>query len=209
MLSSPKNQRGIATVLIVLLVGVALSASTLGVIYSLKATQNKQVTSHAKTNAEAAAWTLVDVAQQYLRAQATNGAAFATYLSTLPETIDLDAGGAQLLGNFSASTISIFRPNDISGAATAITISVNAVDRISKSTASVSAVIDVTPGTTADPCIDQLGADLNGNLDVNQLDLYMSEEDAGFTVNGDVNLAHVWPVVAQPFSQEVNAGNQL
>ena len=189
MFSSPKKQHGIATVLIVLLVGVALSASTLGVIYSLKATQNKQVTSHAKTNAESAAWTLVDVARQYIQANASNGAAFANYLSTLPETIDLNAGGVPLLGNFSASTINIFRPTDISGAATAVTISINAVDRISKSTASVSAVIDVTPGTTQNSCIDPSSADIKGSLDTNELDLYMSGDQAGFTVDGNVGVS--------------------
>ena len=71
-LKTKKQQQGIATVLIVLLVGVALTASTLGVIYSVKSTQNKQVTSHATSNAQSAAWALAEAVRSYLELDTTD-----------------------------------------------------------------------------------------------------------------------------------------
>ena len=58
--TSLKKQSGIATILIVVLVGAAMTATALSLIHSVKSTQQKQITAHAATNAQAAAWAGVE-----------------------------------------------------------------------------------------------------------------------------------------------------
>ncbi|PZU25844.1 MAG: hypothetical protein DI584_12965, partial [Stenotrophomonas sp.] len=51
-----KRQRGVATLLIVLMVGLAVSVTVAATIYSLRGTQSQQLTTHSATAAQAAAW---------------------------------------------------------------------------------------------------------------------------------------------------------
>jgi len=62
----PKRERGIATILIVILVGVALTATAMGIMHSLRATQEKQVAVHAATHAQNGLWTGVEALRKYL-----------------------------------------------------------------------------------------------------------------------------------------------
>lgn len=62
----PASQRGFATILIVLLVGLAIAASALGTAYYINTSQRTLVTSHALTNAQSGAWTGVEVFRKYL-----------------------------------------------------------------------------------------------------------------------------------------------
>lgn len=59
-------QHGFATVLIVLLVGLAVAASALGTAYYINMSQKSLVSSHALTNAQSGAWTGVEVFRKYL-----------------------------------------------------------------------------------------------------------------------------------------------
>ena len=63
---TPYAQRGFATVLIVLLVGLAVAASALGTAYYINSSQKSLVSSHALTNAQSGAWTGVEIFRQYL-----------------------------------------------------------------------------------------------------------------------------------------------
>ena len=57
----PKHQQGIATILILLLVGLAVTVTVLVAVYSLRSTQQRQLTTHATTAAQGAAWRGVEV----------------------------------------------------------------------------------------------------------------------------------------------------
>lgn len=69
--STPKGQRGIATVLIVVLVGLGLTATSMGIVHSVRSTQQKQIAAHAITHAQAGAWTGVEVFRRYLASLTT------------------------------------------------------------------------------------------------------------------------------------------
>ncbi len=69
--STPKGQRGIATVLIVVLVGLGLTATSMGIMHSVRSTQQKQIASHALTHSQAGAWTGVEVFRRYLASLTT------------------------------------------------------------------------------------------------------------------------------------------
>lgn len=60
------RQRGIATVLITLLIGLSLTTTVLGTMYYLRATQDQVISVHAQTQAQMKAWTGVDLTMGYL-----------------------------------------------------------------------------------------------------------------------------------------------
>jgi len=65
---SRRRQRGVATLLIVLVVGLAVSVTVAATVYSLRGTQAKQLTTHSATAAQAAAWRGVEALRLYLLA---------------------------------------------------------------------------------------------------------------------------------------------
>ena len=54
--AAPRRQRGIATLLIILLLCAAISVTAMGAAYALRGTQQRQMTVHAATSAQGAAW---------------------------------------------------------------------------------------------------------------------------------------------------------
>lgn len=64
--SPPRHQRGIATLLIVLVLGLAVSVTVAATLYSLRGAQSQQLTTHSATAAQAAAWRGVEALRQYL-----------------------------------------------------------------------------------------------------------------------------------------------
>lgn len=59
-------QRGMATVLIVLLIGTGLTASVLGAAHYLRSTQAQNIASHAQSQAQMNAWRATEIVRQYL-----------------------------------------------------------------------------------------------------------------------------------------------
>ena len=66
-LQTLNKQQGLATVLIVLLVGVSMTAMAMGLARSVKSTQHKQTAVHAATHAQSAAWSAVHIFKEYLK----------------------------------------------------------------------------------------------------------------------------------------------
>ena len=185
-LNTIKSQQGIATVLIVLLVGVALSASTLGVIYSVKSTQSKQITSHASTNAQSAAWALAEATRVYLSELSPAA------LSALEASVETAgaAGYPIVLSNLPASLAhlakseivvkSVHTPDD----KPRFEITVNAIDTLSKSTASLNVVYEVMLGSAPRECRGPGGSQFTGILDGHDLDIRMSGDGNEISVDG-------------------------
>lgn len=61
------KQQGFATILIVLLVGLALAASMLGTAYYVRNSQSSLIADHALTNVQSGVWTGVEATRQYLQ----------------------------------------------------------------------------------------------------------------------------------------------
>lgn len=60
------RQRGMATILIVLLAGMAITATTFGVMHTVRSSQGQQMASHASAEAESLAWAGVELVHLYL-----------------------------------------------------------------------------------------------------------------------------------------------
>jgi hypothetical protein len=70
---APRRQRGIATILIVLLVGLSLGAAVLGATAYLRSTQDQSLTLHGQVQAQMKAWSGEEIVRQYLATLQTNG----------------------------------------------------------------------------------------------------------------------------------------
>jgi hypothetical protein len=62
---SLSSQKGIATILTVMLVGIVLSVTILGTAYYIRAKQQAEVANHAVTNAQSGAWIGVELLRKY------------------------------------------------------------------------------------------------------------------------------------------------
>ena len=60
------QQRGIATILILILVGFATLGAVIGVIVQVRSTQEQGMALHASTQSQAKAWVGVELVHQYL-----------------------------------------------------------------------------------------------------------------------------------------------
>ncbi|WP_248796086.1 beta strand repeat-containing protein [Pseudomonas sp. MWU13-2105] len=67
--STRAAQRGMAATLMILFVGMALTVSTLGMMYGIRATQQQQLAAHASSPAESRVWSGVEWVRLYLQAQ--------------------------------------------------------------------------------------------------------------------------------------------
>lgn len=98
--SKPK-QDGIATVLIVILIGISLTAATLGTVRFVGSAQEKNMAFHARTMAQAQAWGAADLISDYLAwvadpEEPDRWEAFDTLLPSSPnETVDINLEGME------------------------------------------------------------------------------------------------------------------
>ena len=84
--------RGIATVLILLLVGLSLSAAVFGTAHYIRSQQQQDVAAHAQTQAQMKAWTGAELVRQYLQQLQDSGQLAALYAKT-PLPFDLTLSG--------------------------------------------------------------------------------------------------------------------
>ena len=131
-------QRGIATVLTVILVGFALIVSLLGTAYYLRMKQQADIASHAVTNAQQGAWVGVEAVRSYFtKLSSTEVAALAAG--------DLTVSG--LTGTVTAHIDSVTAP------ATAtdpykVVVTVSNTSATSKAASKVKVVYNVTPSAS-------------------------------------------------------------
>lgn len=79
-----RGQRGLAAVLFVLLIGLALAALVLGAMYRLRGTQAQAITVHAQTQAQLKAWTGAEALRQALFPLGKEAAAALTADTVVP-----------------------------------------------------------------------------------------------------------------------------
>ena len=182
MHSINNKQQGVATILIVLLVGIALTATTLGVVHTVQSTQNKQVSAHAVTNAQGAAWMLTEATRNYL-SQLNS-----TELTSLSGNIALGAG---IPSDLSGSTITVKTVTPGTDPITSapnvqVDVEIQAKDVASKATSLLNVVFAVTPGVGAviPNCSDNGGSQFTGLTEGKDLYLEVDGSNNNFLVDG-------------------------
>lgn len=146
----PARQKGMATLWIVLMVGLAVSVTVAASIYALRGDQQRQVTTHSVTAAQAAAWRGVEVVRRYLLAvdpatmagwaNANGGLAMPATFSGMG-AIGIPDGNAQITALSGAS----------GNYQVAATITALAGSGSTTTSATVEVLYDVTPGGGGTP----------------------------------------------------------
>ena len=134
--------RGIATVLILLLVGLSLSAAVLGTAHYIRSHQQQDVAAHAQTQAQMKAWTGAELVRQYLQQLQDSGQLAALYAKAPPFDLTLSGDGVT-----SAVLASITATDSTAKTVTARITGVTAPD----SSAEARAVLEVVYAASASP----------------------------------------------------------
>lgn len=187
--SAFKRQRGVATLLIVLMVGLAVSVTVAATIYSLRGTQSQQLTTHSATAAQAAAWRGVEALRLYLLQVDT---------SVWPGWVGNDAkpvSGLEALGVRAATVTSIEAAGSDHYRVSAQVIGTAGVGS-ALTTATVEVIYDVVPGSGT-PGIPPVCASMpkapmvfNGNLDYSggKLDVTNAVDYENIVVAGNLTI---------------------
>lgn len=159
---TPYSQGGFATVLVVLLVGLAVAASALGTAYYINTSQKSLVSSHALTNAQSGAWTGVEVFRKYLNSLDVAGIA-----SLHDQNLTLKIqGGRELKVNNISSIETSNNPKEYR-----VTANIQNISEKSESSASIQVIYLITLGKSENST--------NENTSVNAINIYGDLKVAG------------------------------
>ncbi|MFY9179294.1 MAG: hypothetical protein WAO12_05870, partial [Venatoribacter sp.] len=145
-----KNQRGLATLLFVLLMGITAMTVTVTVVRTQDAKQEANVVAHAQTNTQLVAWAGVNAFRQYVLD--VGDADIADVLALQGQSLSLDVGNSEVkVSNISVTGCAAANSSCLVGA------DISASSGTAKSVSSINTVFDVvvvdkggvagTPGT--------------------------------------------------------------
>lgn len=179
--SSPHSQRGIATILIVVLIGVALTATAMSIMHSMRSTQEKSIAVHAVTNAQTGAWAGVEAFRRYL--MTLDGAALDAGLPT-EITVALGEGGLAY-GSMKATEVSVEDDGDRYKINATITNTLEAAH----ASAAVGVVYEVAKGDDCPGCVTLTAAlDFHDDLNLSGGIDFVTPPGSMATINVDGNV---------------------
>ncbi|HEY7773328.1 MAG TPA: hypothetical protein VIC26_09100 [Marinagarivorans sp.] len=193
--SKQHPQSGMATILIILIVGISMMALSMGVVHNVKSTQHKHIAAHATAHVQPLAWTGVEVFRSYLealsedelKALAPSNQAITINLSSI------DAANAKLTADILEVPVVIPENEFEYYRVSAI---ITAFDYTADASSTVEAVYYVAP-PGGNNCIDctTLGAMLDFHDDIEiegDIDITApAGTSATFNVDGNVTALHV------------------
>ncbi|MCO8165720.1 hypothetical protein NJC38_26655 [Pseudomonas sp. 21LCFQ010] len=152
-----KRQRGMATTLIMTLTGVALTAATVGMMYSIQGAGEQQMASHASVPAESRAWEGIEVVRKHLEGNTPDVPACTDTTTPRTRLFATPAIAATIVCKETANGKTLFTAN--------ITGYSNVSSQRAKATSTLQAVYE--KGAGASPAGQTLGNALTFNGDLN------------------------------------------
>ncbi|TWI52768.1 hypothetical protein IQ22_03144 [Pseudomonas duriflava] len=194
MKTIPLHQRGVASLMVILLTGLSLTVAALGMMYMVQGTQERQLAVHAMTPAQLKAWSGVELVRQYL----TN--------RTTQDLEALTAGELKVEGalGLTVQVLSKTRPDteryrfvvNLAGSAADSTAIVQAVydarplDYVTTSPADTAAgTSSGSTGSSSGPTGMPDLVKINGDLNLGGSVSFEGAGEAAVSVNGKVNLS--------------------
>ena len=147
----PRYERGAATILTVVLIGIGLVSASLGAMHSVRSTQERQLAAHAQVNAQSGVWATVEVVRAYL--QTLNKDQLTTLALNQIWTISGNTDLAQ------QAVLLTLTPPVAPALDYKLTARLTATDTAARSSSSLEVVYSVTPASAGG------NAQLNGVLD--------------------------------------------
>lgn len=156
-----RRQRGMATILIALFIGVAVAATALSVLHTMRSTQERQLTVHAQTHAQSTVWTGMNALRAHL--ESLDEAAlidFATAAAAPVAIGDVGDDDDTLVATVNGGAVS-------NGDGTYnVTVNLAAVDTSAQASSNMEVVYLVAPGTAAVPHQLDAAAGFYGDLNM-------------------------------------------
>lgn len=185
---SIQHQRGVATILVILMISLAMTAAAFGVVHSLRGNQNMQVAAHASTHSQASAWAGVEVFRKYLSQLAQTPDS----LSSLSGSLNMSIASLSF-SDLSAHVLSA-TPN-VSGGVNAYDIKANiySKDTSAGSTSVVQVMYRVTPLSCDNDVELNATLDFYRDLSLGGDITVLTEggEKADFFVDGNISLMNI------------------
>lgn len=151
--ASQRKQSGVATILVILMVGVGLVAVSVGTMHTMRNTQERQLVAHSQVNAQAGAWAAVEAVRQML------GTLTADQLAGLVKNNEWSISGTGVDGLTQKAVVTdIIAPAALE-TDYKIKAQVSAVAAAGQSSSTVEVVYSVVAGSAPSPFV------LNGVLD--------------------------------------------
>lgn len=181
--ASHRKQSGVATILVILMIGVGLVAVSVGTMHTMRNTQERQLVAHAQVNAQAGAWAAVEAVRQVL------GTLTQAQLTALNNNVTWNISGVD--GFTQSALIMDVAAPPANEKAFKVKAQVTAVATAGQSSSTVEVVYAVTPGAAPQDFT------LNGILDFyNDLNVggginLVVPGGANFNVDGDFTATSV------------------
>ncbi len=182
----PLQQRGIATLLIIMLVGMVLSVTALGVMYSVRTSQEQQVTVHAATHSQAGVWTAAEAVRLYL--EKLDNTELIAFKPAEPLEFKINDN----------NVVAKIFPLDVDTAPHHLRAEISYTDTAAKATSTLEVVYNITlstgnpppPPPPPPPDGDQNALTFSKNLNMSGSIIVLGGDAAIFNVDGDVNLGN-------------------
>lgn len=173
---SPKRQKGIASILTVILVGAAITSIALGIFHGMRYTQERQIAGHAATNVQNSLWSGVEAFRLFLLQTDKP-----TVSAMTGQSFSVDMGAAY--GNISIRDIVLTE----SGGQTLVSATIVSQSNAAKASASVGVIYELQAASSCSDCV-LLPATINfyDDLDVNgAMDFTGANAGDGLDINVD------------------------
>lgn len=150
------RQRGIATVLIMLLIGMSLSAAVLGTAYYIRSTQDQGMSAHSQAQAQTKAWTATELVRMYLQQLQTDGKLTNFLAQTMPIALNFTGDGS---ANDGATGLMSARITAADTTASTVTVEVTGVSAPGTKAEASSIIQEIystgTAGASSSQCVTQ------------------------------------------------------
>lgn len=174
-----QRQKGVATILIVLLVGASVIAIAAGLFHSTRSAQEKQVATHAQTHAQNSLWFGLEAFRRYL------GTLDAEGLDALNNTAQLDISVDSHYGTIEAQNITVTTV----GSLTQITANILAKHTHAKAATGMQVTFSIDPSACTN-CV-QLSAALNFQDDLRGTNDINFDMPVTINVDGDIDFSSI------------------
>lgn len=184
ILPRPIAQQGIATILIIVMIGLGMTVGALSAVYSVKGNQELQVAGHAQTHAQSGAWAGAEAFRRYLdKLSIESPQALASLSGDLP--INMAGLGTSLLAHIVSSTAAVDGYD--------IVVNIRSEDQAAKSVSTLQVTYRVASASCSDTVNLKATLDFYDNLELSgDVDVHVTPgNDASFYVDGDVNMTSI------------------
>lgn len=156
-----RRQHGMATILIALFIGVAVAATALSVLHTMRSTQERQITVHAQTHAQSTVWAGMNALRAHL--ESFDEAALLAFATAAAQPVAMGKVGDDddtLFATVNGGAVS-------NGDGTYnVTVNLAAVDTSAQASSNMEVVYKVTPGSAAIPHTLDAAAGFYGDLNM-------------------------------------------